>query len=237
MADPVRPDEWLDTIANLKATPPLRRFRLLYALSRELEVAVAAVNLEIKEKERLLRETDGDIAFIKHHRGKLDVCYRAMRATYAAPDRAMASFNALCTDMSSEAVREAISVGSHCLGKATGASILGVASQARKRADKNYMSVVIPALTKLIPEQQSYLELLAGNIESEHAAMREALVSSESERFALDEAQIQFEREILEAAIAMPPDDVDKLRPVPDEYNAAVGLIEQNNAQGPSREE
>jgi hypothetical protein len=237
MTDPVRPDEWLDTIANLKATPPLRRFRLLYALSLELEVAVVAVNLDIKEKERLLRETDGDIAFIKRHRGKLDVCYRAMRATYAAPDRAMASFNALCTDMSFEAVKEAISIGSHCLGKATGASILGVASQARKRADKNYMSVVIPALTKLIPEQQSYLEMLAGNIESDHATTREALVSSESERFALDEAQTQFEREILEAAMAMTPDDLDKLRPVPEVYSAAAALIEQNDAKGPSRED
>lgn len=236
MTDHATSDQLLDAIAQLKASPALRRFRVLCALSREIQAAVETINLETREQERLLRETDGDIEFIKHHRGKLDICYRAMRGTYEAPDRAMAIFNGLCKDATTEALMEALNGGSSWLGKPMGGRFLWIISQTRRQADANYLSAVIPALLKILPDQKIYLELIAANLEFEHSRKQEVLRVSTSERLALDVAQREFEREILIAAIDMTPDDLKRLEPEQDEYRAAVALIEQNNSTLPSKD-
>jgi hypothetical protein len=229
MTDTLEPDQLLKSITELKAGPPLRRFRALCTLSRELQVAIEAIKLAIREQENLLRETDDDVAFIKQHRGKMDICYRALRATYTTPDRAMAAFNALCTSMNSEALMDAVRAGSNSLGKPIGASFLGMASQARKKADDNFVSMVIPAIAKIIPDHKSYLEMVAGNLEFEHEKLRETLGTLEAERLTLDGTMSQFEREILAAALAMTPDDLKTLQPQSDEYRMAMALIGQRD--------
>lgn len=234
MTDHATSSQLFDAIAGLKAGPPLRRFRVLCALSREMQEAVETINLEIREQERLLGEMDEDIAFIKNHRGKLDICYRAMRGTYAVPDRAITTFNTFCKDSTTEALNDAINGGSRWLGKPIGGSFLGIVSPARKQAEVNYASVVVPALLKILPDHKSYLEFVAGNHEFEYAKKREVLAALEAERLALDEAQWEFEREILAAAIAMTPEDLRQLEPERDEYRAAVALIEQNDAASTS---
>jgi hypothetical protein len=228
MGDAVTSDQLLDTIAGLKAGPALRRFRVLCALSREMQAAVETVNLEIREQESVLRQGDDDIAFIKRHRAKLDICYRAMRGTYEAPDRAMAAFNQFCKNTATDAVNEAVHGDGQWLGKLIGARFLGITSRARQQADENYRSAVVPALRIIAPDHRSYLEMVAGNLEFEHARIREALDASTSERLALDKAQGEFEREILAAAITMTPDELENLRPEQDEYRAAMALIEQS---------
>lgn len=230
MADPLTSDQLLEAIANLKATPPLRRFRLLCDLAREIQDAIDIVSLEMRERERQSRETDNDIAFLKHHRAKLDICYRALRGTYAAPDRAMAALNALCKKSAPEAVLAEISTGSQCLGKAEGWRLVGIASGARKQADENYFTVVVPVLSKIIPDQAGYLDIIARDLEMEVAKAQNALAVLSSEKQALEAAQHQFEREILAAAIEMTPEDLRQLQPHQDEYRAAVALIEQHDS-------
>jgi hypothetical protein len=230
MTGHVTSDQLLDTIAELKAGPSLRRFRVLCVLSREIQVAVETINLEIREQERSLRESDDDIAFIKHHRNKLDACYRAMRGTYAAPDRAMAAFNKFSQDASIDTVREAVSTGPRWLGKMIGGSFLGIHSQERKQGEENYRSAVIPALLNIAPDHGSYLEMVKGNLEFAHTEAQTALAASTAERLALDRAQGEFEREILTAAITMTPEELERLRPEQDEYRAAIALIEQHSS-------
>ena len=227
MTDTLEPDQLLKSITALKAGPPLRRFRALCTLSREVQAAIEAIKLAVREQENILRETDGDVAFIKQHRGKMDICYRALRATYTTPDRAMAAFNALCTSMNTEALMDAIRVGSNSLGKPMGASFLGMSSQVRKKADDNFMAMVVPTITKIIPDHKSYLEMVAGNLEFEHEKLKETLGSLEAERLSLDGTLSHFEREILAAALAMTPDDLKTLQPQSDEYRMAMALIGQ----------
>ena len=228
MTDPVTSDQLLDAIAELKAGPALRRFRVLCALSREMRMAVETVTLEIREQESLLRRGDDDIAFIKRHRAKLDICYRAMRGTFVAPDRAMSAFNQFCKTAGADAVREAVQGGGQWLGKIIGGRFLGITSTPRKLADENYRSTVVPALLIIIPDHGSDLGMVASNLELEHEKTRVALDASTSERLALDRAQNQFDREILTAAITMTPEELESLRPEQDEYRAAMALIEQH---------
>jgi len=166
MSDDRKSEDYLEVVMKLKADPPLHRFRTYWGLVRGMRSALKTIDLELEASKERLRALEEDAAFVKRHRAKLDICYRALRGTYAAPDRAMAAFNLLCRNISAEAAVQEIGLGSHRLGTALGRTFFGIRSQARKDAEANYASNVVTALSSIIKDQGAYLEMLAKNVES-----------------------------------------------------------------------
>ncbi|MBT6139874.1 MAG: hypothetical protein HOH65_20550 [Rhodospirillaceae bacterium] len=222
MSDDRKSEDYLEVVMKLKADPPLHRFRTYWGLVRGMRSALKTIDLELEASKERLRALEEDAAFVKRHRAKLDVCYRALRGTYAAPDRAMAAFNLLCRNISAEAAVQEIGLGSHRLGTALGRTFFGIRSQARKDAEANYASNVVTALSSIIKDQGAYLEMLAKNVESEEATAQHDVAAARAELQGLETAQERYEREMRMAARAIGEDQARQLGPEEEDYRQSV---------------
>lgn len=222
MSDDRKSEDYLEVVMKLKADPPLHRFRTYWGLVRGMRSALKTIDLELESSKERLRALEEDAAFVKRHRAKLDICYRALRGTYAAPDRAMAAFNLLCRNISAEAAVQEIGLGSHRLGTALGRTFFGIRSQARKDAEANYASNVVIALSSIINDQGAYLEMLAKNVESEEATAQHDVAAARAELQGLETAQERYEREMRMAARAIGEDQARQLGPEEEDYRQSV---------------
>ncbi|MBT5266298.1 MAG: hypothetical protein HOL85_15790 [Rhodospirillaceae bacterium] len=222
MSDDRKSEDYLEVVMKLKADPPLHRFRTYWGLVRGMRSALKTIDLELEASKERLRALEEDAAFVKRHRAKLDICYRALRGTYAAPDRAMAAFNLLCRNISAEAAVQEIGLGSHRLGTALGRTFFGIRSQARKDAEANYASNVVTALSSIIKDQGAYLEMLAKNVESEEATAQHDVAAARAELQGLETAQERYEREMRMAARAIGEDQARQLGPEEEDYRQSV---------------
>ena len=222
MSDDRKSEDYLEVVMKLKADPPLHRFRTYWGLVRGMRSALKTIDLELEASKERLRALEEDAAFVKRHRAKLDVCYRALRGTYAAPDRAMAAFNLLCRNIRAEAAVQEIGLGSHRLGTALGRTFFGIRSQARKDAEANYASNVVTALSSIIKDQGAYLEMLAKNVESEEATAQHDVAAARAELQGLETAQERYEREMRMAARAIGEDQARQLGPEEEDYRQSV---------------
>lgn len=164
-----------------------------------------------REHEKELKKVEAEIQFLSRHKAKEDMAFRAMRGSYASPEKAFGVFNELCQSYAPDYVVEVIKLGSYRLGSATGMSFLGMRMAGREEADANYEKAVVPALATIAADQREYLKLKDTDLEVEHEKVLKFVSTIADQRLALEAAIREYTRERLEVAISMQPSDLENL--------------------------
>ena len=190
---------------------------LVERMRNHWNAAIAAKNMIYKlnritkDHEAKLKSVETEIEFMVRHKVKEDMAYRALRATYSAPERALSTFNELCRTYEPDYVKDVIKLGSYRLGAVVGMSLLGMKMGGRLEAESSFETAVLPALMNIVDDQKAFLELKATNLEQENAGLREHNSAIAAQRVSLEAVIRECESESKDAATSMLKGDIDRL--------------------------